>query len=68
MFLFDGFLTKAASWREKARIYRIFLELIFTFIVYPSLIRKFLFNYEKLDSIEFLYFRSLKIFVACGGK
>nr|DAT82746.1 MAG TPA: hypothetical protein [Caudoviricetes sp.] len=33
MFLFDGFLTKAASWREKARIYRIFLGLIFMFIV-----------------------------------
>lgn len=33
MFLFDGFLTKAASWREKARIYRIFLGLIFIFII-----------------------------------
>nr|DAM02009.1 MAG TPA: hypothetical protein [Caudoviricetes sp.] len=36
--------------------------------MYPSLIRKFLFNYEKLDSIEFLYFRSLKIFGACSSK
>lgn len=32
VFLFDGFLTKTASWRERARFYRIFLGLTFILV------------------------------------